>query len=206
MNLYDSIIRSRTEIQNAVDTVAKWFKLPTKQMHKDFTATILTDTCRTIYKKVFSEYSLVQFEKQIKSNSLIQGKYFSYFVDILIILFTNAYDHSEFVDNISDLKIELEIFEKNSFLYIAMKNNLSDRVRLYEVDEKIRESREKINESIYGMHYENFEGGSGLIKISKILEWNVGSKWKLEFGLTDDQSHFYAIVGVDLESILVKES
>ena len=87
-----------------------------------------------------------------------------------------------------------------------MKNNLSDRVRLYEVDEKIRESREKINESIYGMHYENFEGGSGLIKISKILEWNVGSKWKLEFGLTDDQSHFYAIVGVDLESILVKES
>lgn len=203
-NLYDAVSRSRTEIQNAINTVSDWFKLPTKQVYKEFTATTLIETCETINKRVFSNYSLIMVNKKIDSASKIQGKYFSYFVDILIIIFTNAYYHSGFIDNVSGLKIDSEIVEKKDFLFISVKNSLSDNIIIEELEEKIREIQGKIDKSINTGQYSNFEGGSGLIKICKILEWNVGTKWYLEFGI-DDEKYFFTRIGVDLESILVKE-
>lgn len=204
-NFYDAISRSRTEIQNSVSTVSDWFKLPTKQVYKEFSATTLVDTCETINKRVFLNYSLISVDKNINSNSKIQGKYFSYFVDILIIVFTNAYYHSGFIDNVSDLKIDLEISEKEDFLHIYVKNNLAQNVVIKDLNKKILDIQTKINDSMSTGQFRNFEGGSGLIKICKILEWNIATRWYFEFGLDDEEKHFFVKIGVYLNDIIEKE-
>jgi|GEM_PF-2076383 len=205
-NLFDSISRSRTEIQNSVNMVSGWFKLPTKQVYAEFSANTLIETCEIIYKRVFLNYTSIEVNKKIESEIKIQGKYFSYFVDILIIIFTNAYYHSGYIDNTSSLQIDFEIIDKKDFYFISVKNNLSDNIIIDELNEKVQEIQRKINQSICTGQYSNFEGGSGLIKICKILEWNVGTKWFLEFGLDDDEKHFFTKIGIDSNSILVKET
>lgn len=205
-NFYDAISRSRTEIQNAVNTVSNWFKLPTKQTYKEFSAGTLIETCETINNRVFSNYDLLKINKTVNSNSIIEGKYFSYFVDILIIIFTNAYYHSGFIDNISSLEIDCEITEKEDTLFIFIRNNLSPNIIISELEKKVDEIQAKIENSINLGQYSNFEGGSGFIKIWKILEWNIAAKGYLEFGVDTDGKHFFTRIGVDLKCIIVKES
>ena len=166
-NFYDAISRSRTEIQNAVNTVSNWFKLPTKQTYKEFSAGTLIETCETINNRVFSNYDLLKINKTVNSNSIIEGKYFSYFVDILIIIFTNAYYHSGFIDNISSLEIDCEITEKEDTLFIFIRNNLFPNIIISELEKKVDEIQAKIENSINLGQYSNFEGEVDLLRFGK---------------------------------------
>ena len=38
--------------------------------------------------------------------------------------------------------------------------------------------------------FRSFEGGSGFVKISKILQWDIEKEWNVAFGLDDSETHF----------------
>ena len=203
-NLFDAISRSRTQIQNSIDIVAAWFKLPIKQEYSAFEFPILVETCEMINKQVFPKYSLADFKKEIDSKIKIKGKYFSYFIDILIIIFTNAYTHSGYGDDIEEFQLKIDIMENDGYIIMEICNNIAEKVDKEEINRKIKEINSKIRDILQTGQYSSFEGGSGFIKICKILEWNICVPWKMEFGLIDDETQFYTKVCLEIKSICEK--
>jgi len=204
-NLFDSISRTRTEVQNAIDVIIDWFKLPTKQEFSSFDATSLVETCEMINKRVFTNYELIQVDKNIQIGNKMHGRTFSYLIDILVILFTNAYYHSGYVNDIHNLKIFLSITEVNENIVITMKNNLSKLTNRKELTDTIQELKVKLDECIKKREYYNYEGKSGYIKICKILDYNISCRLYLEFGMDEEEECFYSTIQILKRNIVEKE-
>lgn len=190
--LLDSISSARTEFQQSISFIIEWFKLPEVKKMENYTAEYLFETCDYINKRVVSNFEDIKIESKITVDGLLKGKTFSYMVDILIILFTNACYHSGYIDKLSELEVKFEMTEVESGLIIQMFNNLNDSVDREELFEIINTIKEKLQECISSGEYYNYEGKSGYIKICKILNYNLEcDNSYLEYGLTQDNKKYY---------------
>ena len=203
-NLFDSISRSRTEIQNVIDVIIDWFKLPRKQEYSNYDAESLVETCEMINMRVFTNYELINVNKIISVQTKFLGRTYSYIVDIMVILFTNVYYHSGYIDDVSKLEVLLEIIEDKEYITITMKNNLTDSVDKAELSKTILDVQAKLNECIKRSEYYNYEGKSGYIKICKILEYNLSCASFLEFGMDDEEKNYYVTIQMPKYSIMEK--
>jgi len=203
--LLDSISRSRTQLQKEISFVIDWFKLPSKQEYNDYCAEDLVDTCESINKRVIMNYERVNTKKIIDVKHKLSGHTFSYMIDILVILFTNAYYHSGYIDNPSELELELSITEDANELVLKMVNNLEKSVNIEELHEEIIDVKQKLDECIQKREYYNYEGKSGYIKICKILDYNMSCKSSLEFGMDDLELSYYVEIHIPQEAITVKK-
>lgn len=163
-----------------------------KTKYPDFLISELIDFCLQIERDMNKD-----FEKTIVSikngyQNRFQGYIFPYLVDIIGILFRNAVQHSKFND-LSELKIELVIdkigdcvlpevlyngipdnIRDSVNMVINIKNNLSKSVNENEVEEIVHEIIDNISNGTY-LENSNSEGGSGLYKIAKLLDYNLKS-------------------------------
>lgn len=203
--LLDSISRSRTQLQKEIAFVVDWFKLPSKQEYDNYSAEDLVETCESINKRVIMNYERVKIKKIIGVKHKLKGDTFSHMIDILVILFTNAYYHSGYIDNPSELELELSIVESADEVILKMVNNLEKNVNVDELYMEILDVKQKLSECIEKREYYNYEGKSGYIKICKILDYNLSCKSSLEFGMDDSQSSYYVEIHVPLGGIAVKE-
>ena len=199
----DSISRTRTEIQNSIDIIKEWFKLPAKQEYEDFDATSLIETCEMINKRAFSNYETICVEKEIKLDNKISGKYFSYLIDILIIQFTNAYFHSGYVDDIKNLKIKLSIIENIDNIEIKMVNNVENSVNRDNIKKTVEDLHRELRVCVSTKEYANFEGKSGYIKICKILDYYLNDVKYIDFGLINENKDFISLIQIG-KSIISK--
>ena len=204
-NLIDSISRSRTEIQKAIDVIIDWYKMPREQEYESYDANSLVETCEMINKRAFANYEFIQLQKSITVQSNFIGRTFSYMVDIMVILFTNAYYHSGYIGNISELKVNLEMIEDKESLTIFMKNNLNNNINMEELYYTIEEVRNKLNECIQKRESYNYEGKSGYIKICKILDYNLSCNSYLEFGLDSEQTSYWISIKMPKKNIIVED-
>lgn len=203
--LLDSISRSRTQLQKEIAFVIDWFKLPGKQEYSNYSAEDLVETCESINKRVIMNYERVNIKKVIDVGHKLSGYTFSYMIDILVILFTNAYYHSGYIDNPSELELELSITEDANEIILKMVNNLEKNVNINELREEIMDVKQKLDECIQKREYYNYEGKSGYIKICKILDYNLSCKSSLVFGMDDLQSSYYVEIHIPKGAITVKE-
>lgn len=203
-NLFDSISRSRTEVQKAIDVIIDWFKLPRKQEYSNYDAKSLVETCEMINMRVFTNYELISINKKIAVYTKFLGRTYSYIVDIMVILFTNSYYHSGYIDDVSKLEIALEIIEDNNYISITMKNNLIDSANKEDLSKTILEVQDKLNECIKKREYYNYEGKSGYIKILKILDYNLSCRSYLEFGMDEEEKNYYVTIQMPKYGIVEK--
>lgn len=203
--LLDSISRSRTQLQKEIDFVVDWFKLPGKQEYNNYNAEDLVETCESINKRVIMNYEMVHIKKTINVNHKFSGYTFSHMIDILVILFTNAYYHSGYIDNPSELELELSIIEGEEDITLKMVNNLEKNVDRFALSEVIRDVKRKLDECVQKREYYNYEGKSGYIKICKILDYNLSCKISLKFGMTDLKSSYYTEIQIPKGAITIKE-
>ena len=201
----NGISKSRTELQQSMDCISEWFKLPEEQKMENYSAEYLVETCDYINKRVVSNFDNIQINSIIEVENIFKGKTFSYMVDIFIILYTNAFYHSGYIENLNLLTIDLFLVEKDTELVIEMKNNLSSEIDRDELINIVKEIREKLKICISSGEYFNYEGRSGYIKICKILNYNLEcANSYLEFGLIPDDNH-YSIKIIMPKSVLVEK-
>lgn len=203
--LLDSISRSRTQLQNEIAFVIDWFKLPSKQEYNNYCAEDLVGTCESINKRVIMNYERVNIKKTINVKHKFRGYTFSHMIDILVILFTNAYYHSGYIDNPSGLKLKLTITEDTNEIILKMVNNVDKSVNKEELHREIVDIRQKLDECIRKREYYNYEGKSGYIKICKILDYNLSCNNPLIFDLDDLQASYYVEIHIPRQTIIVKE-
>ena len=124
-----------------------------------------------------------------------------------IILYTNAFYHSGYLDNLNQLKIGLSIIEKETELVVEMRNNLSETIDRTELADTVSEIQEKLETCINSGEYYNYEGKSGYIKICKILNYNLECNGSyLEFGLTDNNEDYFIRIVLPKTIMVDKES
>lgn len=200
-----AISKSRTELQQTMNCISEWFKMPEDNSIDNFSANYLVETCDYINRRVISNYDSIKKEVKLDVKGKFIGKAYTYLVDIFIILYTNAFYHSGFIDSINRLKLELSIIEKEDSVSIMMINNLSEDISKEELYETINDIREKLEECIASGEYYNYEGRSGYIKICKILNYNLECTGSyIEFGLTSDNQNYYIKVELP-KNIMVEE-
>lgn len=201
--LHDRITKSRTEIQITIDNIANWFRLPIKKEYQPFDIQMLVETCETINQKVLAGYDEIKREINIDHDIVVKGEYFSYLVDIINIIFNNAYMHSGFVTNLSELTIELNVYQEKGRIIFEVYNNLSESIDKNALTERIVDIQNTIQEMIQRDQFMNFEGGSGFVKISKILQWDIEKVWNVAFGLDDSETHFFVKVAIESDGVVM---
>lgn len=162
------------------------------EKYPDFDFDELIEFCNKIESDMNKDFSKAQISICNKCENKYKGNIFPFLVDILGILVRNAVQHSR----ISDLeKLECSIKVEpyaNSFIagelekvipkelqreysvVINVKNNLDASVN----EEDIRETVREIVENVYSNRYRedsNKEGGSGLYKIARTVDYNLGT-------------------------------
>lgn len=202
--VHSNLIQCRTEIQRELDTISQWFRLPTSQEHPDYYMKDLLETCKATMRNINARYDQAQIEINDNTISCWKGRTFSYFNEILVILFNNAFCHAGYKQKPEELNICLEFIEDKNILQIKMLTNLSEEINVEETKSKIKKIKENL--SLYSNRVYSKDSGSGYIKIANMLQNYVASEgWLLNFGVDNDKEHFFtdlkiiksAIIGED---------
>lgn len=200
--IINNIVSCRTRIQNEINDISEWFKLPQIKEYHDFTWNQLIESCEAINRKLYTQYNNINISISSSSNIVFKGYTFSYLIEILIILFTNSIYHSGFMNELNNLSIKIDIQEIDNMIAINFISNISNNIDIKHVSKKIEETEDKIKESQDSKHYYNFEGGSGYVKIAKMLTYNIVARWTMDFGINEDSNKFFTKIVLDKTRII----
>ncbi|CAI3647076.1 hypothetical protein CNEO3_470028 [Clostridium neonatale] len=183
-------------LKQDLELVKNWFHIKKDNQYIDFKFQDLLNTCIEINNKLNNNYSKIKdrIEINVQIPLIFKGDKFTYWVDIINILYLNAIKHCGF-QRIDDIKIELEAKVINDitkynrekkteyndlikvqldkkYIFLKLKNNLSNEINEEEVANKV----DDIFTNIKSCTYENYitcEGGSGIYKMTNILKNNI---------------------------------
>ena len=201
-----NLIQCRTEIQRELETISQWFRLPTSQEHPNYYMKDLMATCTATMRNVNARFDQATIEIEDATTSLWKGRTFSYFNEILVILFNNAFCHAGYNQNPEELKINLHFIENDNMLQIKMLTNLSEEVNVEEVEIKTRVIRDRLR--LYANRVYSKDSGSGYIKIMNMLHNYITSDsgcW-INFGVEKDKKHFFTDLKIDKIAIVGEAS
>lgn len=161
--------------------------------YMDYNFNELIDFCVKIEADMNRDFSNAKLVVDNKCHQSFKGSTFPYLVDIMGILLRNAVEHSEIkdmkrlnilinIDRLSqfDLLAEKEEYFKSHIdiqntVVINMCNNLDLSVNEDENYSKIENIIKNINNDTYKPH-SNKEGGSGIYKIARTVDYNLKTK------------------------------
>ncbi len=163
------MIQCKTAIQNEVDLITQWFNLSEYNNWEDYSFKDLVKTCQEVEKNLFTGFSNISFSYAIPDTTFFKGDTFRYLIDVLLIILSNAVIHSGFKDNLEKLKIDFEVSCDSKYLYLGIKNNLSPKIDLTNLDQVINAINQSFFEKKYLIVNTRQEGGMGLYKIMHTL-------------------------------------
>ena len=199
--IHNTLIPCRTELQKELTTIAQWFRLPTVQEHPDYNMSTLLETCKATMRNINPSFSQVNLDIQNEAEGLWKGKTFSYFNEILTILFNNALIHTGYKHCPEQLSITLQIYQDNQLLSLRMTTNLSKDLDIADIEQRVKEVKITMaaqKDRFYGKDFR-----SGYIKIQNMLRTYIapGNQYWLSFGLQKDQKHFDTQIYIPIASI-----
>lgn len=196
--LSTDIINCRIELQSQIEKISNWFKLSKNTEYSDFDSLVLVDTCIETLGNL-NKYKKVVIEKEVNTDFIFKGYAFTYLIDILNIFINNAMQHSKF-DDLADLIIRISINEEHDFINLKVENNLSHGVDKDALQLKIKEINSKVNDFEFIKKYHSSEGGSGYIKIFKILYYNLITQFKINLNIKHPNT-FQVIISIKKEGL-----
>ena len=130
-------------------------------------------------------------------------------------MINNAVEHSGFKKS-SDIKIEISISDNNSdddnyidivkesvseskfedYAIIKVKNNLDRSIDEKELEEKIHQIFANAKNPEILRKYTQLEGGSGLYKIYKTLQYNIMAPYSILYNVEKEKFELIIIIGI----------
>ncbi len=159
----------KVALNSEINTISEWFSLNDSDNWDDFTFDDLIDMCFEIEKKLFSEFESIKINKCKDHNFVFKGDIFRQCIDIVLMLFNNAIQHSGFIGQLSNLEIDFSIKSDNSSIYLIVENNLSETIDKDILNLTIQGINNNYKEHKYLTINTRQEGGMGLLKVMSIL-------------------------------------
>ncbi|EOU1892327.1 hypothetical protein GZ980_001510 [Clostridium perfringens] len=205
--------------------VRNWFQIKKDNQYVDFVFQDLISTCIEINNKLNKNYSKISNDVKVDLELVFRGDKFTYWIDIINILYVNAIKHSGFKD-IEDIHIninaniiekkevlrnnllleDVKVFNKfkkskNNFMIFSIENNLSENINESEIEKKVSEifNNMKIRSC---SNYVTMEGGTGIYKIDNILKNNIKSQYIYSCICRDKKFNIDIIVELNDEIIV----
>lgn len=210
-----SINICRAQYQDKIIEFSKVFNR-NEISYNDFFVKDAVETAIEIVSNMFSKFRKVKIEKYIEDTTVIQGKYFPYFIDIFVILINNSLLRSGFKDEEKliieiDLSVNNNITESEEYfksnksilkntsilLNFKIKNNLDKEIDNIAISKKIDEILKNLKDKEVLKYHAQEEGGSGIYKIANMLKSNVFAPYHLLPLVDDEYFSFELILGLD---------
>lgn len=186
--LKKTILESKLEIQNRIDTISNWFYLSKDSEDTDYSA----EAIKNLVLKVIN--GTIDVKEEI-TNFMLKGKSFLGMFHILYNLFNNIIAHS----GIKNPECKFE-FKKNidASILICIKNKTDiDKVKL---SQKIKLLNEQLEKEI--LEKNNVEGGSGFSKIQNILKNDLEINHKIDIYIENENDF---VVKIHIDKGVVKD-
>ena len=214
VEMKNNINMCKTKIDNSIQEFADVF-YKRDISYCDYKMEDMVTTCLEISQRMSSEFRLVNVTKKIESDYTFSGESFPYFIDILNMMINNAVEHSGFKKS-SDIKIEISIRDNNSdddnyidivkesvseskfedYAIIKVKNNLDRSIDEKELEEKIHQIFANAKNPEILRKYTQLEGGSGLYKIYKTLQYNIMAPYLILYNVEKEKFELIIIIGI----------
>lgn len=181
--LTDAIINSRADLGRALSSIQAWFKKPIKARHEPFEIDLALDVGK---KQIANCYANQDTEiiKKISAIVRFRGHYLSGLVEIIFILLQNVLLHSGYGESKNIIHIKID--QLNDSLRIQVENKLSDSVDLEDRKASSLEAVSKYNQDT-ALAMARKEGGSGLSKIWRIMEYDLKRESAISLEVTDSR-------------------
>lgn len=226
-DLQEKVGVCRAILQKDLGLVKSWFQIKKDNQYVDFMFQELISTCIEINDKLNNKYSKISNETNIEIPVLFKGNKFTYWIDIINILYVNAIKHSGFnriedthikIDaNIIDKAekfqkvksklINIENFEKyenstNDFMMFRIENTLAEELNEEHIYYKIYDIFCNLRESKY-TNLVRREGGTGIYKMANILTKNIKGNSLYSFNCENHKFCIEIIIELN-DSIIVR--
>jgi hypothetical protein len=179
-DLVDAVVRARTAFQVAVDEICGWFHRPVDLRRSPFEIDLAIGVA---VKQIEKCYEPIYPEIGPNVEQSFDGALFDGLVEIFFILLQNVVRHSRTYG--VDRHIKVRILKDGGKILIEVENRLSLGIDI--------EERRGVAEGAmarYGhdtaLKMARVEGGSGLSKIWRILEYDLKKAHRLSLEVTDD--------------------
>ncbi|MFA9394110.1 MAG: hypothetical protein ACERJ1_05270 [Halodesulfovibrio sp.] len=180
--LINAIIKSRTDVQRAIVNIANWFSVSHSQSIYSFELPLAAQTALKIIENIHGDELEVQFDSAQVDAINLDGRYFSHFVDIFLILFDNAITRSGVSRSCLLIRTSFSCYESRVVLSIT--NNLEKDCDYQAIRMRVDDILDKIETGKAGDKHRT-EGGSGIIKIDKIFSHNLNIFFSQNYYVSD---------------------
>lgn len=221
--LCNNITVCKSQISGTIKEFANVFN---KQdvSYVDFTMNDLVDACLEISSKLNPHFSDIKINKDITNNDVFKGKKFPYLVDVVSILLDNAVEHSG-INSASDMYITIEVSNYNdpvmisyvkeelekknihisdtNFVKLTVANRLGESIDTPNLEEKIADIFSKMKDTDTVKKYSQSEGGTGLYKLYKTVQYNLNTAYSILYQVSEDL--FEITILFRITDIIVKE-
>lgn len=221
--LNSNITLCRAKIANIMTEFANIF-YKDDVLYEDYSLEDLAVTCTGIEKQIHADFEKADLKTNINGDNKLSGTSFSYFVEIIIMLLNNAITHAGYRE-MSEMHLSLTIcmnenddstieivkaLESNTrkwsvenLLNITVKNNLSPEKDIDFIRDRVADIFERAKDPQMLKEYSMTEGGSGLYKIYKTINYNMSVPYVILYSVEDNE--FSLTLAVDATELLVKE-
>lgn len=182
----DAIINGRTNVQSAIETVSNWFRRPLDFAREPFEFDLALDVAR---KQITNCYVKTSMEPSIavSISSKIAGRFLDGMVEILFILLQNIIRHSGYETSPRDVK--LQAIENDGSVSIQIGNGVADSVSISDLQVLACEAAGNYQRDT-AMKLARQEGGSGLSKVWRIVEYDFAVKHSIALEVSEESRRF----------------
>ena len=188
----DRIVGARTEFQASVQDIANWFRRPTNLQRRPFDIDVAIGVS---LKQIERCYQPVTADLSSVSAIRVAGVYLDGLVEVFFILIQNAIRHSGLAGSAVSVKVDVA---KGQEFCIRVSNSLSPHIDVGELREAAREAVERYKRDS-ALRMARVEGGSGLSKVWRILEFDLKRRHGLS--LEVEEHRFTAVIHFDIEGM-----
>ena len=184
----DRAIRTaQTNAQLAFDRVKEWFRLSQPLSIPELSFEYLVDVGLQCVKSIHPDFDPILTQSMPELPKIEGG--LELFSDILTIIFDNIQRHSGITRR---PRVEITATELTDRLQLVIRNEVAPGVRTPEVEAKVTRIKQAITDGVYQRTVSS-EGGTGFIKLRKIIGGDQRTPLRLDFGFGEDDRFFVAL-------------
>lgn len=191
-DLERAIRSSSTGAQQALDIVADWFRLPTPIEEPDFPIEAMIDVGLKCVTTIYPDFHPV-LNSQVPILPPFRGA-LALFSDIFFIVFDNIRRHS----GLTRPEVDLIIDDLTKRLRIRVDSDLADGINIEVIKARLAVIRERIASDDYQSAVTS-EGGTGLIKLHRVLRGRGQRDGRLAFGIEGER--FFVDIDLGIREI-----
>lgn len=194
------ITACKTDTTNTFEKIALWFRRSYSNSINEFKISLVTSICFSIVNKIHPQTPILSPEISINCDVILQGKYFTFFIDIMRNILDNIVVRSELTE--PELKVKLNVTKDFGILKISIENNVSNLVNLANANKRIATIQYRIDNTENDALLKK-EGGSGYIKINNIIKKVLKrNNYVLKLEQIKDDRIFRSFISFELEGLI----